>query len=92
MPASTTAHKAGDKVVARLTSSELKSGIAEIENVTAVKRWKDRGSPADDIEMEVPNIISNKANNVAYHRVYRRLRDKYGIDEREFVRQLLQRM
>ena len=87
-----TSRVASKSSVHALSESDLQLGIAEIENVTAVKRWKVRGTPDDDIEMEIPNIISNKANNVAYQRMCRRVCDAYDINERELVRQLLHRM
>lgn len=78
--------------VRALSESDLQLGIAEIKGTTAVTRWMRYGKPVDDIKIETLNVI----NNLVYHGDYIELRDKicskYKIDEREFVRQLFQRM
>jgi len=75
-----------------LSEPDLQLGIAEIKGTTAVTRWMRYGKPVDDIDIETPNVI----NNLVYHGSYIELRNKicskYKIDEREFVRQLFQRM
>lgn len=75
-----------------LSEPDLQLGIAEIKDLVAVTRWVRHGKPAGDIETEVSNVISNLAYRGRYIKLQDRICAKYKIDEREFVRQLFQRM
>lgn len=72
-----------------LDEKDLQSGIAIIETFDTVQRWHKRGKRADDIEMEVPNVIRVALYKAGYQKEKNRLCEKYRIDERELVRRLL---
>ena len=78
--------------VRTLSEPELQSGIDEIKGASAVTAWVRNGKKADDIEMEVTNVIGSLYMRAGYIKLRDRMRSKYNIDERDFVRQLFQRM
>jgi hypothetical protein len=75
-----------------LSESDLKSGINEIKDVGCVQRWVKLGMPAENVEMEISNVISDRTYHAEYQKMRRRVCNKYHLDERELVRQLLQAM
>ena len=75
-----------------LSEPDLQLGIAEIKNVSAVTTWVRHGKPVEDIETEVGNVINGRRFCEPYKALRNRMCSEYKIDEREFVRQLFQRM
>lgn len=71
---------------------DLKRGVAEIENSVAVNCWTRHGKPVEDIEIETLNVIDGLQNRPGYKKLQVEMCRKYGIDEREFVRQLFRWM
>lgn len=83
-----------DNAVKVLSEPDLQLGIVQIESTSAVSAWFRHGKPDEDIETEVGNVIRymEDVNRPGYRTLRTRMMRKYKIDEREFVRQLFQRM
>lgn len=78
--------------VRALSESDLQLGIAEIKGTSAVTCWTRRGKLVNDIEFESSNAITSLETRGNYIELRNKICSKYKIDEREFVRQLFQRM
>jgi hypothetical protein len=91
--ASMSASEATTATKVRVVSyGDLRLGVAEIENSVAVSCWVRHGKPAGDIEYETLNVIDSLHNRPGYKELQVEICTKYGIDEREFVRQLFRWM
>ena len=78
--------------VRALSESDLQLGIAEIKGTSAITSWTRRGKLVNDIEFETSNAIISLDKRDGYKKLRNKICSKYKIDEREFVRQLFQRM
>jgi hypothetical protein len=73
--------EAGTIETVKIKKQDLEAGLAVFEKLDTVERWSRRGKRADEIEMEIPNVIQC----AMYRKVYQDMRDKllskYGIKE-----------
>jgi hypothetical protein len=77
-----------------ISEDDLREALGEIMRLDppldTLDRWVKKGAPARDIEpMEIGNVIQCAQMRPDYQQVRDRICAKYGIDEREFMRQLL---
>jgi hypothetical protein len=75
-----------------LSKTDILAGIAGIVDLDTVQRWIKRGKSADDIEMELPNVIKRAVNYPKYQVMRNRLCGKYQIDEFTLVGTLLRQI
>lgn len=63
-----------------ITKADTKHLASELEKCPSVQRWIKRGSPAEDIEMEVRNVVNNYCNIETFRRLLIEQREKYKVE------------